>query len=135
MPCQCQLGAQRLLDECRQDYADLADTVDNPPAFDDLARRLPRAFRKTKIEQVNARGGRQDNEDQGLVEAAPMIGQTTTLLYALFHWGAPWERVRSATNAKTSGPDPQTARASTPPSLETVNLTTPQNAMSFSADC
>lgn len=49
---------QDLLDEFRQDYADLADTMDNPLAFDDLARRLPRAFRKTKIEQVNARGGK-----------------------------------------------------------------------------
>jgi hypothetical protein len=49
---------QDLLEEFRQDFADLADTIDNPPAFDDLARRLPRAFRKTKIEQVNARGGK-----------------------------------------------------------------------------
>lgn len=49
---------QDLLDEFRQDYGDLTDTVDNPPTFDDLARRLPRAFRKTKIEQVNARGGK-----------------------------------------------------------------------------
>ena len=48
---------QDLLDEFRQDYTDLAATVDNLPLFDDLARRLPRAFRKTKIEQVNARGG------------------------------------------------------------------------------
>lgn len=49
---------QDLLEEFRQDYANLADTVDNPPAFDELTRRLPRAFRKTKIEQVNARGGK-----------------------------------------------------------------------------
>ena len=49
---------QDLLDEFLQDYADLAATLDNLPAFGDLARRLPRAFRKTKIEQVNARGGK-----------------------------------------------------------------------------
>ncbi len=48
---------QELLDEFQQDHTDLATTVDNLPAFDELARRLPRAFRKTKIEQVNARGG------------------------------------------------------------------------------
>ena len=49
---------QDLLDEFLQDYADLAATLDNLPAFGDLARQLPRAFRKTKIEQVNARGGK-----------------------------------------------------------------------------
>lgn len=49
---------QDLIEDFRQDYADLADTVDNPPTFDELVRRLPRAFRKTKIEQVNARGGK-----------------------------------------------------------------------------
>ncbi|MXO61390.1 Z1 domain-containing protein [Qipengyuania oceanensis] len=49
---------QDLLQEFQQEYADLADTVENPPAFVELARRLPRAFRKTKIEQVNARGGK-----------------------------------------------------------------------------
>lgn len=49
---------QDLIEEFQQDYADLADTVDNPPPFAELARRLPRAFRKTKIEQVNARGGK-----------------------------------------------------------------------------
>lgn len=48
---------QDLLGEFGRDYADLADTVDGLPSFDDLARRLPRAFRKTKIEQVNARAG------------------------------------------------------------------------------
>lgn len=49
---------QDLIAEFRQDYADLAATVEKPPTFDELARRLPRAFRKTKIEQVNARGGK-----------------------------------------------------------------------------
>lgn len=48
---------QDLLDEFRRDYGELADTVDGLPLFDDLVRRLPRAFRKTKIEQVNARAG------------------------------------------------------------------------------
>jgi hypothetical protein len=46
-----------LLEEFARDYADLADTVDGLPSFDDLAQRLPRAFRRTKIEQVNARAG------------------------------------------------------------------------------
>ena len=47
-----------LLDGFRQDYVELSGTVDNIPSFDDLARRLPRAFRNTKIEQVNARSGK-----------------------------------------------------------------------------
>jgi len=46
-----------LLEEFAHDYADLVDTVDGLPSFDDLAQRLPRAFRRTKIEQVNARAG------------------------------------------------------------------------------
>lgn len=49
---------QDLLDDFRRDYRELADTVDGLPSFDDLAKRLPRAFRKTKIEQVNARAGK-----------------------------------------------------------------------------
>jgi len=49
---------QDLLEEFQQDYAGLAATVDSPPAFAEVARRLPRAFRRTKIEQVNARGGK-----------------------------------------------------------------------------
>ncbi|MEP9373864.1 Z1 domain-containing protein [Mesorhizobium sp. KR1-2] len=49
---------QDLLEEFRLDYNGLADTVDGMPPFDDLARRLPRAFRNTKIEQVNARSGK-----------------------------------------------------------------------------
>ncbi|KTW16597.1 Z1 domain-containing protein [Sphingomonas sanguinis] len=48
---------QDLLNDFRQDYNELAGTVNGLPSFDDLARRLPRAFRKTKIEQVNARAG------------------------------------------------------------------------------
>lgn len=45
-----------LLAEFREAHADLTDTVADLPTFDDLARRLPRAFRNTKIEEVNARG-------------------------------------------------------------------------------
>jgi Z1 domain len=48
---------QDLLEEFRQDFADLTNTVNGLPSFDDLARQLRRAFRLTKIEQVNARGG------------------------------------------------------------------------------
>ena len=48
---------QDLIEEFRKDYADLAQGGVGLPSFDDLARRLPRAFRKTKIEQVNARAG------------------------------------------------------------------------------
>lgn len=45
-----------LLAEFEEAYGDIAGTVANLPAFEDLARRLPRAFRNTKIEEVNARG-------------------------------------------------------------------------------
>lgn len=45
-----------LLAEFREAHADLATTVPNLQPFDELARRLPRAFRNTKIEEVNARG-------------------------------------------------------------------------------
>jgi hypothetical protein len=45
-----------LLAEFREAHADLATTVSNLRPFDELARRLPRAFRNTKIEEVNARG-------------------------------------------------------------------------------
>lgn len=47
-----------LLNEFQQDYDDLATTVDSLPSFEDLVRQLRRAFRLTKIEQVNASGGR-----------------------------------------------------------------------------
>ena len=45
-----------LLEEFREAHADLATTVSSLQPFDELARRLPRAFRNTKIEEVNARG-------------------------------------------------------------------------------
>lgn len=45
-----------LLEEFREAHADLAGTVADLPPFEELARRLPRAFRNTKIEEVNARG-------------------------------------------------------------------------------
>lgn len=45
-----------LVAEFRDAHADLAGTVADLPSFDELARRLPRAFRNTKIEEVNARG-------------------------------------------------------------------------------
>lgn len=49
---------QDLLAEFRQDHAELNGTVDNLPSFDVIGLQLRRAFRLTKIEQVNARGGR-----------------------------------------------------------------------------
>jgi hypothetical protein len=49
---------QDLLEEFRESYADLCETVDQPRPFNDLVRQLQRAFRLTKIEQVNARGGK-----------------------------------------------------------------------------
>lgn len=45
-----------LLAEFDGAYADLAGTVPTLPSFEELARRLPRAFRNTKMEEVNARG-------------------------------------------------------------------------------
>lgn len=49
---------QDLLGEFRQDHAELDGTVENLPAFDVVSLQLRRAFRLTKIEQVNARGGK-----------------------------------------------------------------------------
>lgn len=49
---------QDLIEEFRQDYTELASTVDALASFEDIVRRLPRAFRNTKIEQVNARSGK-----------------------------------------------------------------------------
>lgn len=48
---------QDLLSEFRQDHAELVGTVDNLPSFEVVTQQLRRAFRLTKIEQVNARGG------------------------------------------------------------------------------
>lgn len=45
-----------LLAEFQEAHGDLATTVPNLQPFDELARRLPRAFRNTKMEEVNARG-------------------------------------------------------------------------------
>jgi hypothetical protein len=49
---------QDLLAEFRQDHAELDGTVDNLPSFEVISQQLRRAFRLTKIEQVNARGGK-----------------------------------------------------------------------------
>jgi len=50
---------QDLLEEFRSAYHDLTATVCNLLSFEELARKLPRAFRNTKIEEVNAsRGGK-----------------------------------------------------------------------------
>lgn len=46
-----------LLEEFGTAHADLAGTVPNLPSFEELARKLPRAFRNTKIEEVNAARG------------------------------------------------------------------------------
>lgn len=48
---------QDLLDEFHLAYADLAGTVSDLPPFEELVVRLPRAFRNTKIEEVNAARG------------------------------------------------------------------------------
>lgn len=48
---------QDLMGDFRSAYDDLHTTATHLPAFDDLRRRLPRAFRLTVIEEVNARVG------------------------------------------------------------------------------
>lgn len=45
-----------LIEAFQHAYDDLAATVDDVPPFEELSRRLARAFRNTKIEEVNARG-------------------------------------------------------------------------------
>lgn len=49
---------QDLIAEFHQDHVELDGTVDNLPSFDLIGLQLRRAFRQTKIEQVNARGGK-----------------------------------------------------------------------------
>lgn len=46
-----------LIEELREAYDDLAVTVPNLADFDDIMQWMPRAFSKTSIEEVNARGG------------------------------------------------------------------------------
>jgi len=46
-----------LLDAFRASYANLTETITNPPKFEDLIYQLKRAFRKTQIVEVNAREG------------------------------------------------------------------------------
>jgi hypothetical protein len=48
---------QDLLDDFRQAWDNVAQTVPGLLPFDELSRRLPRAFRLTRIEEVNARAG------------------------------------------------------------------------------
>ncbi len=48
---------QDLLEGFEEAHAELSTTVDTLPAFDELAPRLARAFRVTRIEEVNARAG------------------------------------------------------------------------------
>jgi hypothetical protein len=45
-----------LIEAFRSTYEDLAATVSDIPSFEELSRRLARAFRNTRIEEVNARG-------------------------------------------------------------------------------
>lgn len=49
---------QELIEEFREAYADLADTVPDLPSFDQITRTLPRAFNRTQILEVNRREGR-----------------------------------------------------------------------------
>lgn len=46
-----------LIEDFRDAYADLFKTVGDLPDFDKIAQMLPRAFRRTSIEEVNARVG------------------------------------------------------------------------------
>jgi Z1 domain len=48
---------QDLIEEFRQSHTELDGTVDQLPSFEQVSQQLRRAFRLTKIEQVNARGG------------------------------------------------------------------------------
>lgn len=55
---------QELIEELREAYADLAETVEEGlPAFDELVPTLRFAFRNTRILEVNARGGRTPEVD------------------------------------------------------------------------
>jgi hypothetical protein len=49
---------QDLIEEFRDAHADLAQTVDDLPAFEELAPSFRYAFRDTRVLEVNARGGR-----------------------------------------------------------------------------
>jgi len=46
------------VEDFQEAHLELARTVPNLPSFDEIANVLPRAFRLTSIEEVNARGGR-----------------------------------------------------------------------------
>lgn len=55
---------QELIEDFRDAYRDLADTVEGDlPAFEDLLPSFRLAFRNTRILEVNARGGRTPNVD------------------------------------------------------------------------
>ena len=54
---------QDLIQEFRDTYDDVRQTVPDLPAFDQIVRTLPRAFRKTSIEEVNARPGKTPSVD------------------------------------------------------------------------
>jgi hypothetical protein len=45
-----------LMEDLREAYNELASTVPDLPAFDEIIQWMPRAFNKTSIEEVNARG-------------------------------------------------------------------------------
>lgn len=47
-----------LVEQFQEAYADLSETVDDLPSFDELLDVLPRAIRRTRVEEVNARPGR-----------------------------------------------------------------------------
>jgi hypothetical protein len=46
-----------LVEEFRDAYNDVASTIEDLIPFDSLLRRLPRAIRETRVEELNARGG------------------------------------------------------------------------------
>jgi len=49
---------EELIEDLRDSYAELTRTVDDVPAFDDLEPTFRFAFRNTRLQEMNARGGR-----------------------------------------------------------------------------
>lgn len=50
-------AAQELLEDFREAYQDIHRTEPNLPEFDAIRKKLPRAIRLTRVQEVNARGG------------------------------------------------------------------------------
>lgn len=65
---------QDLIAEFSRAYDDLATTVPSLPPFADLCRPLARVLRKTRVEQVNAAGGRTPQIDWSAAYACILVG-------------------------------------------------------------